>query len=227
MKMESVRIISIAAGLAAVVMVISSPFLGTFAFIFGAVLAIASIVAGVLSRREYGTGSSSITLGIIALMAVVFLRLISTVAVDAGEKGVVVNSPSGNIGEIIDEGWHFDPRFAFASIDYIRFNTQTVEYIGYDGDIDTVGGITVLTKDSLVVDMDLAVTFHIPVEMVKTLRLEYGEDWKITILHQEVRSVPRLTCVNYTALEIISDKRSDVEAAITGNLISQITERCK
>ena len=136
--MESVRIISIAAGLAAVVMVISSPFLGTFAFIFGAVLAIASIVAGVLSRREYGTGSSSITLGIIALMAVVFLGLISTVAVDAGEKGVVVNSPSGNIGEIIDEGWHFDPRFAFASIDYIRFNTQTVEYIGYDGDIDTL-----------------------------------------------------------------------------------------
>jgi regulator of protease activity HflC (stomatin/prohibitin superfamily) len=119
-----------------------------------------------------------------------------------------------------------DPKYALANVENIRYNTQTVEYIGFDDDIDTVGGISVLTKDSLVIDMDIAVTFHIPQSMVKKLRFEYGEDWKITILHQEVRSVPRLTCVNYTALEIISDKRSDVESAITSNLSSQIMDRC-
>ena len=215
-------------GVASIFMVIGSSLLGMSVFIVGAALAIACFVLGFLGRDEHGDRkiSGGISFGVITIFVLVAIFLMSTVQVEAGQKGVIVNSPSGNIGEVIDEGWHFDPAYSFATVENIRYNTQTVEYIGYDDDIDTVGGITVLTKDSLVVDMDIAVTFHIPPEMVKKLRFEYGSDWKITILHQEVRSVPRLTCVNYTALEIISDKRPEVESAITTNLSSQIMDRC-
>ncbi len=210
--------------LASIILVGSSVMLGIVPFVIGAVLAVACIAFGIRAKKNGSkTGAA---LGIIALIIVLFVASMSFVQVGAGEKGVVVNSPAGNIGEVIDEGWHMDPRYALAAVENIRYNTQTVEYIGYDDDIDIVGGISVLTKDSLVIDMDIAVTFHIPEKMIKKLRLEYGEDWKITILHQEVRSVPRLTCVNYTALEIISDKRSDVESAITSNLSNQIMDRC-
>ena len=218
--------ISILTGIAGIVMVVASSFLGMAAFVVGAILAVVCIVSGIMLRKSGGKTSPAIMLGFFTFMILMFIGMSSMVTVEAGEKGLVVNSPAGNIGETIDEGWHFDPKYAFASVDYIRFNTQTVEYIGYDDDVDTVGGVTVLTKDSLNVNMDIAVTFHIPPSMVKKLRFEYGEDWKITILHQEVRSVPRLICVNYTALEIISDKRSDVESAITSNLSSQIMDRC-
>ena len=215
-------------GVASVFLVVGSSILGMAAFVAGAVLAVACLIAGMMSKvadKDRGI-SGGIAFGVISIVVLVIIFMMSTVQVDAGEKGIIVNSPSGNIGEVIDEGWHFDPAYSFANVEYIRFNTQTVEYIGYDGDIDTVGGISVLTKDSLVVDMDIAVTFHIPSEMVKKLRFEYGSDWKITILHQEVRSVPRLTCVDFTALEIISDKRSEVESAITSNLCAQIMDRC-
>ena len=218
--------ISIITGLVGIALVVSSALLGTVAFIPGAILSVVCIVTGILSRKDGGRVSPAITFGFLSFFIIFMIGSLSIVQVDAGEKGVVVNSPAGNIGEVIDEGWHFDPRYAFATVDHIRFNTQTVEYIGYDDQVDTVGGVTVLTKDSLNVEMDIAVTFHIPAEMVKKLRFEYGADWKITILHQEVRSVPRLICVNYTALEIISDKRSDVESAITSNLSAQIMDRC-
>ncbi len=226
MDSMSLSRISIITGLVGIALVISSALLGTMAFIPGAILAIVCIITGILSRKDGGRVSPAVTFGFLSIFIIFMIGSLSIVQVEAGEKGVVVNSPAGNIGEVIDEGWHFDPRYAFASVDYIRFNTQTVEYIGYDDQVDTVGGVTVLTKDSLNVEMDIAVTFHIPAEMVKKLRLEYGADWKITILHQEVRSVPRLICVNYTALEIISDKRSDVESAITSNLSAQIMDRC-
>ena len=211
-------------GLASIILVSLSVILGVVPFAIGVVLAIASIIIGIKGRKS--GAKSGIAFGILAFVIVILIASMSFVQVGAGEKGVVVNSPAGNIGEVIDEGWHMDPKYALANVENIRYNTQTVEYIGFDDDIDTVGGISVLTKDSLVIDMDIAVTFHIPQSMVKKLRFEYGEDWKITILHQEVRSVPRLTCVNYTALEIISDKRSDVESAITSNLSSQIMDRC-
>ncbi|MBR2093087.1 MAG: prohibitin family protein [Candidatus Methanomethylophilaceae archaeon] len=215
-------------GLASVVLVVGSSLMGVPAFVLGAVLAVACFVFGLMARKEDGSRkiSGGIMFGVMAIFVLLAIAGMSTVQVAAGEKGVIVSSPSGNIGEVIDEGWHFDPAYSFATVENIRYNTQTVEYIGYDDDIDTVGGISVLTKDSLVVDMDIAVTFHIPPEMVKKLRFEYGSDWKITILHQEVRSVPRLTCVNYTALEIISDKRPEVESAITTNLSNQIMDRC-
>ena len=212
------------AGIASMILIACSPFFGMIPFAIGAAVALVCIVLGIKNRKS--GSKSGMTLGIIALALLVCVSAISFVQVDAGEKGVIVNSPAGNIGEIIDEGWHMDPRYSLATVENIRYNTQTVEYVGYDGDIDIVGGISVLTKDSLVVDMDIAVTFHISQSMVKKLRFEYGPDWKITILHQEVRSVPRLTCVNYTALEIISDKRSDVESAITSNLSNQIMDRC-
>jgi len=71
----------------------------------------------------------------------------------------------------------------------------------------------------------MAVTYHIPDEYVSQLRLNYGTDWKLTILHQEVRSIPRLVCAQFTALEIVGADREYVEQAIKSRLTESIESK--
>ena len=206
-----------------------SVFTGTLVFLIGVVLAV--LGAGMTLKRALKRSSlgeppiAGIAMLVIAIIAIGGFALTSTVTVGAGEKGVVVASPAGNIGEVIDEGWHFDPKYAMCSIEKIRVNKQTTEYVGADDAEDTVGGITVLTQDNLTVDMDMAVTYHIPDEYVSQLRLNYGTDWKLTILHQEVRSIPRLVCAQFTALEIVGADREYVEQAIKSRLTESIESK--
>lgn len=203
---------------------IASVFIGTMLFVLGAVMLIAGTVLVIRGEIKSGWDMpfGGIAMGIITFLAIFGILLAGLVAIDAGERGVVVSSPSGNIGEVIEEGWHFDPKYAVCTIDTIRVNKQTTEYVGSDDAEDTVGGITVLTQDNLTVDMDLAVTYHIPEEYVSSLRLNYGADWKLTILHQEVRSLPRLVCAQFTALEIVGEDREYVEQAIKSRLTESI-----
>ena len=114
------------------------------------------------NRSSTGLRAASGAVCGVALIAVLIICVGSIVTVDAGEKGVVVNSPAGNLGEVIDEGWHYDTKYMVSSIETIRFNTQTVEYVGSDDSYDTIGGITVLTSDNLTVDMDRKDTTRLP-----------------------------------------------------------------
>lgn len=203
--------------------VIASVFTGVAVFVIGVLMMIfGAVVTFIHTIRKYDTVIPGTAMIVFTLVLAIGVGAAGLVTVDAGEKGVVVSSPVGNIGEVIDEGWHFDPKYAVCSIDKIRVNKQTTEYVGADSAEDTVGGITVLTQDNLTVDMDLAVTYHIPAEYVSTLRLTYGEDWKLTILHQEVRSLPRLVCAQFTALEIVGEDREYVEQAIKSRLTESI-----
>jgi regulator of protease activity HflC (stomatin/prohibitin superfamily) len=207
--------------------IVSMMFIGTLMFVIGVVMMIAGSI--MIIKKEVqeewdfpAGGTAMMVLTIIAIGGIAFMGIVT---VDAGEKGVVVSSPAGNIGEVIDEGWHFDPKYVVCTIEKIRVNKQTTEYVGSDKAEDTVGGITVLTQDNLTVDMDMAVTYHIPEEYVSSLRLTYGSDWKLTILHQEVRSVPRLVCAQYNALEIVGESREYVEQAIKSRLTESIESK--
>lgn len=198
-------------------------------FVFGALLMF--VGGGIMIYKAFkgGDGAPAVTGGamiFISVIAVAALAFGSIVTVDTGERGVIVNSPDSDmIGSVIDEGWNFDTTYLMCNIETIRINSQTIEYVGSDNSEDTVGGITVLTSDNLTVDMDLAVTFHIPAEYVGKMRMSYGPDWKITMLHQEVRSIPRLVCAQYTALEIVGADREYVEQAIKSRLSESIEQR--
>lgn len=195
-------------------------------FVFGAILmVIGAIITFYKAYRsdEFGGYITGGAMTLVTTIAVLAILLGSFVTVDTGERGVIVNSPDGEaIGTVIGEGWSFDTMYLMSNIDYIRINSQTIEYVGSDDADDTVGGITVLTSDNLTVDMDLAVTFHIPADYVGHMRMTYGPDWKLTVLHQEVRSVPRLVCAQYTALEIVGEDREYVEQAIKARLTESI-----
>jgi len=227
MNTLAARLMMFICGLACV---LASTFVGIVMMIPGAVLMFAAAFLEIRKFMAERNNDFEIPIGgcmltVVAIAAIAGVVVAGIVTVDAGERGIVVSSPAGNIGEVIDEGWHFDPKYAVCSIDKIRVNKQTTEYVGADDAEDTVGGITVLTQDNLTVDMDLAVTYHIPEEYVSQLRLTYGADWKLTILHQEVRSIPRLVCAQYTALEIVGADREYVEQAIKTRLSESIEQK--
>ena len=207
----------------AIVCIIVSAFVGIIAFAIGVVLI---VLSAIFLYRAYTIEDDCVfpmIAIIIALLGAGVLSVFSIENVDAGEVGVVTSSPMG-VGQSVDEGWHFDPKFALSNIEHIRYNTQTTEYVGGtdSSSDDTNGCVMVISKDAMYVYIDMSVTYSIPSSYVSDLRMQYGSDWKSTLLDQNVRSIPRLEGTQYNALDLIGEKRSEFESEVKNKLIEKI-----
>jgi regulator of protease activity HflC (stomatin/prohibitin superfamily) len=157
------------------------------------------------------------------MMTLLMVTSLSVVTIDAGEVGVVTNSANGDLrGTVLTNGWHFDPRYATSNIDTIRYNTQVSEYIGKDKMDDIDGSVMVMSSDQMYIYIDMSVSYNITESEAASLRFTYGPDWKIVIVHQVSRSVPRTECANFTALEIVGIKRAEIERKITEEIVRNI-----
>ncbi|MEM0449082.1 MAG: hypothetical protein QW520_04605 [Methanomassiliicoccales archaeon] len=108
-------------------------------------------------------------------------------SVPLGYKAVVTSAPDAKyIGITLDERWHINPYFLLCSIELIRYNSQSVEFIGQDLADDNYGSIVVRSNDNLEVFMVLSVIYHIPADKASSVRLKYG-DHKHTILEQDMQ----------------------------------------
>ena len=195
----------------AIVCIVISAFVGIIAFAIGMVLIVLSAIC---LCKAYTTEDDCVFPMIaifVAILGAGVLSVFSIENVDAGEVGVVTSSPMG-VGQSVDEGWHFDPKFALSNIEHIRYNTQTTEYVGGtdSSSDDTNGCVMVISKDAMYVYIDMSVTYSIPSSYVSDLRMQYGSDWKSTLLDQNVRSIPRLEGTQYNALDLIGEKRSEL-----------------
>lgn len=198
-----------------IVSLISMFFLGMIALVVSAICLSASLFIG-LANRGNVKGFVFIVISSILIVALLVSTAASLVSVSAGEVAVITNSPDSSlIGNTLGEGWHFDPIYALSSVEIIRYNTQTAEFVGndYSADDDT-GSIQVLSKDNLAIVLDFSITYNIPRDNVSHIRLTYGSDFSDTIIKQVARSVPRDVCANYNATDIIGDDRSLVEQTI-------------
>lgn len=214
---------------------IASMFIGAVAFIGAVVIEVVAIVMAMLkgktlSRREdydKWVGHSHLMVFIIVLVIIVFgaIAIASIHKVDAGEEDVVVSSPNGQVGNSYDAGLYFDPSFILSSFDTVRYNTQTSEYIGgTDSEaIDNDGCIMILSSDALYVYIDMSVTYSIDKSHVSDLRIEFGNDWKVQLIHQNVRSIPRELALNYRALDLATD--NDARSEFQVSIIEKLTEK--
>jgi regulator of protease activity HflC (stomatin/prohibitin superfamily) len=158
----------------------------------------------------------------IVLITVVLLTFASLVTVPAGYKAVITSAPdSNNIGQVLDEGWHLNPYYLACTIEQVRYNSQTEEFVGSDMGSDNAGSIGVRSMDNLEIYVDFAVTYHMSAQNVSHIRITYG-DYKQTVLLQVCRSVPRDTMANFNALDIIGEKRGTVEQSMRENITSKL-----
>ncbi len=190
-------------------------FVGMVALIVSAVCFGLAFFLGIANRRDE-RGFLLMIISVVLIIILLVSTMMSLVSVSAGNVAIITNSPDSElIGTTMSEGWHFNPIYALSSVEIIRYNTQTAEFVGndYSADDDT-GSIQVLSKDNLAIVLDFSITYNIPRDNVSHIRLTYGSDFSDTIIKQVARSVPRDVCANYNATDIIGDDRSLVEQTI-------------
>jgi len=213
------------AGFAGIALLVASCLLGIIVFVIGMALVLVVFGYGIM---EYMSGGKQrerrfMMIGGVGVIALLAVTSVSVVTIDAGEVGVVTNSPSGDIkGTVLTNGWHFDPRYATSNIDTIRYNTQVSEYIGKDRMDDVDGSVMVMSKDQMYIFIDLSISYNITESEAANLRFTYGPDWKVIIVHQVARSVPRAICAEYDALNIVGVDRPAIELAITQKITQDI-----
>lgn len=159
-------------------------------------------------------------------LAIVILALILVLApavfvgagfrgIEAGHKGVILNSPSGPSRDEINEGWNFNPSFIVSSIIVVRWNTQT-----RDMSQETGTSLTVRSSDNLNIQMDLSLVFHFRPDRVADIFIDYGNVYEL--IDRYMRNVPRNVASNFTGEYIGGIGRVIVEDEIQRLITSEL-----
>lgn len=225
MDTKTIGLISAVSGVLAIICIIASLFVGIVSFALGVIFAIVCTVFAIKHSFERETLSLLLFLALASLIGCGAVAALSVESVSSGEEGVIVSSPLGHNGDILEEGWHFDPIYALSKIEDIRYNTQTSEYIGGTNynDVDNDGCIMVLSSDALYVYIDMSISYNLDKSTVGKLRTEFGSDWKMQLIHQNVRSIPRNVALQYKALDLATDDTSRTE--FQNKIVSQLTSK--
>ena len=158
--------------------------------------------------------------GIFAFIIVIILLAMTIINVPAGYKGVIV--AGFDIGKQYDEGWNI--KNPLSTVEMIRYNTQSVNFIGSDVAEDVMGSIKVRSKDNIGIYMDFSLIYHLREDKVSYIRLHYG-DYKESVILPLARSIPRDVCSRYTALDINGERREEVEMAIEEEMRNELEKR--
>jgi regulator of protease activity HflC (stomatin/prohibitin superfamily) len=171
---------------------------------------------GLLREGDGGTRIGLAALGIIILLiASLVLTSASFRNVPAGHKGVILSSPSGPNREEINEGWTVNLGYVFSDIRIVRYNVQTRDMIGSQGN-----SLTIRSSDNLNVQMDLSLVYHFPGDRVADIWILYGDP--LEIIDRYMRSVPRDVASNFTGEYVGGIGRIIVEDEIQRELTAAL-----
>lgn len=140
------------------------------------------------------------------------------IIVHPGERAVVFNKLSGNL-RILDEGFHFLKPFVDQPTIYdVKVKTYTMSKTQWEGEIKGDDSLKALTKEGLVVFLDISVRFHPDPAKLILLHKTIGKDYVYKVVRPQVRSVARLTISEYSVEEIYSGKREFIQNTIEEKL---------
>lgn len=186
-----------------------------------------------LRTEEGGTlvDVSAMITSFVMIVVALMVLMSCMVNVPAGYKCVITQAPDGptssapiHVGTVINEGWSFEPYYILCQKEMIQYNNRAVEFLGYDQSDDNMGSISVISSDSLTIFVDFSLTYNIPADQVGPMRMNYS-DYRHAIVEQVCRSVPRDVMSRYTTLDIIGEKRGEIETSIRTNITQQLDEK--
>jgi len=138
-------------------------------------------------------------------VVVVLLTLGSSIffRVEASERAVLFRSLSGELDKenIIQPGWHM--KAPWNDIYRYEVSEQTIEET-----------MDVLDKNGLSITVDVTVRFHPKYDRIGEIQENFRGDYRNRLVIPETRSTVRQVMGRYTAEEIYSTKRPEVEASI-------------
>jgi len=144
-----------------------------------------------------------IIIGVALFFAIIYLSSSLFLTIGAGERGVLFKPFSGGL----QKDKVFEPGFVIKA----PWNDMLVYNVREQNVEETMD---VLDKNGLNIAVDVSVRFHPMYNKVGYLHEKFGKDFIIQLIIPEVRSTVRRVMGRYTAEEIYSTKRAEVEEAI-------------
>ena len=171
-----------------------------------------------LKARLYGT------IGGIAVGGFLILASLLRV-VPPGSVGVQVLFGRVMTKSTLSEGLNFVNPFVTLEIMTIRTQAYTMSIASEEGQRYGDDAITSLTKDGLEVAMDLTVWYHLAKDEAANVFQKIGSDYVEKIVRPAARTAIRNTTVRYSAIEIYSEMREEVQDAINKTLARDFADR--
>ena len=166
-----------------------------------------------------------ITSVLIAAGVYIVLRL-STVVVEAGQRGVVF-SRSGGVREVsLSEGLHFIVPFVWEVRPYsVRSLTYTAGAQVREGEIPGGEPVDALSADGQHVSMHVSLRFHLDPDKVWQVHRDIGEDYVAKIIKPQLRSEARMAVAAYPGIDVFSTARYQLQGAIQKRLASGLARQ--
>jgi regulator of protease activity HflC (stomatin/prohibitin superfamily) len=153
---------------------------------------------------------------IVTAVIVVFAMLIildGLVSVPAGHVGVIFDQGSGVLENELDEGLHLKiPFWQQATILDGRTQEYTMSIIPGEGVIQSDDSIESRSQDGQVIWVDATILFHIDKTEADNIKRELGtkREYYSKIIRPRAREVMRLVIARYNALDLVSEKRTEI-----------------
>ncbi|MFP4091887.1 MAG: prohibitin family protein [Cyclobacteriaceae bacterium] len=144
-----------------------------------------------------------IFIGLLLFVAVIYLSSSLFLTIDAGERGVMFRPFGGGL----DKDKIYSPGFVVKA----PWNDVYI-YDVKERSIDET--MDVLDKNGLSLKVDVSVRFHPMYDKIGFIHEYFGDDYVNKLIIPEVRSTVRRVMGRYSAEEIYSTKRAEVENAI-------------
>ena len=200
------------------------------AIIFGIIALVVLVIGGFLWSRkddEWGTtkpaGKWTMAGGVLGLIiAGVFLVFSTYYTQEAGEAKVLRDWTGNIIGSTTSSGAHWKAPWV-DTVDWDIRNQQAA-FMGngetsHSGQPVTGAEITFTDRDGVTGNMDIAVIYSIKADRVEDLTFDYTgqDDFKLKVVENDVRSIPRDIASTYTTIRVYNDRTQlglDIEEAL-------------
>ena len=148
----------------------------------------------------------TILLAVVAVVsALILIGLSSSIffTIDAGEKAVIFKKFGGGLDKdnVLGQGFNF--KAPWNGLHVYDVKEQSAEE-----------SMDVLDKNGLSINVDITVRFHPTYERIGYLHENFGENYISNLVIPEVRSAVRQVMGRFSAEEIYSTKRAEVELSI-------------
>ncbi len=161
------------------------------------------------------------------LFAVLFLLVFifrTYIIVDPGERAVIFNKISGSL-RVAEPGFHILVPFVETPTIYdVKVQTYTMSKTQWEGEVKGDDSLKALTREGLIVFLDISVRFHPDPKRLTELHREIGPEYINKVVRPQVRSIARLTISGYSVEEIYSGKREHIQRTIEEKLRKRFEE---
>jgi len=184
------------------------------------------LLINILNKQKNMTSQSlrlKLTSFLVGIGAIFIILIIMDgfTSIGAGEVGVVFDKGRGVLNDVLEEGLHLKIPF-WQSIEIYSVKTQeyTMSKVSGEGALFGDDSIHARSRDGQTVTIDATILFHLDKNNAPYIRKFIGKerDYLRIIIRPKARSLIRAIVAKYDALDLVSEKRTEITKEMTSSL---------